>query len=334
MCAKTNKSVNKAKFNKQDECYTLYRDVEECLRDFVTYLKGKVVYCPCDVVGGAYPSHIAWYFAHHFDALQLKGLYCSTKGALKPLSLEPVRYDSLRKWDNEKKYWRTKDLKDGSYDSKELQDVWKKANVIVTNPPFSIWGKFYSFVKSKKKKFLLVADLNKLHLVDVYSDFCNGLLWIANTDIHEFAVPDGTYIKIHCAWLTNINIKRVIKPYKLNGTMEGITPCKNAPQIYNVDDMKSLGYNTKEIFAVPVSWRTFRLLGSQFLFFGEVESMNDADFSALGLTTEGDTKHLTRQDGNYCYTRLLVKINPDFPRVISERDVSLPVKSCGKSILN
>jgi hypothetical protein len=148
----TNKTLTNAKKSKSDEFYTLLADVEKELRHYKKHFKNKVVYCNCD---DPRVSNFFHYFSYNFEKLGLKKLYAT---CYKNQSRDMFsRHDSEKaiylEYDGDKNHNNTPDPKeinvchlngDGDFRSEESIELLKKSDIIVTNPPFSLFREFVS----------------------------------------------------------------------------------------------------------------------------------------------------------------------------------------------
>ena len=151
---KNNTALNNAKSNKNDEFYTLLSVIEEEVSSYKEYFKGKIVYCPCDKVYNDYRSNFAEYFIRNFHTLGLKKLICTQfnptgKGTLTEYDFDTCgvgwEYDGhINPCDSfDESDINTYFLKgNGSFDSDECKAIMQKCDVIVTNPPFSLFKEF------------------------------------------------------------------------------------------------------------------------------------------------------------------------------------------------
>ena len=199
-----NKNLNAAKAAKMDEFYTQMTDIERELQHYWQHFRGKVVLCNCD---DPYESYFFKYFALHFNHLGLKKLICTCYngspvqgnelmidfGDLKDepkkiaykveitevrdlngdgaVDLSDVRYLLL----NDKNVLTT--LKTGDFRDPECIELLKKADIVVTNPPFSLFREYISQLMEYKKKFLIIGNMNALHYKEVFPLIKDNKVW-------------------------------------------------------------------------------------------------------------------------------------------------------------
>ena len=173
-----NKNMHKAKVAKNDEFYTLYTDVEKELSLYSQYLKEKVIYCNCD---NPYVSNFFRYFANNFKALGIKKViatcYNNGKGAFKAVLEHQV--EDVEKWLNNGNVTLLDG--DGDFASEECVKLLDEADIVVTNPPFSLWRKYVSLLMEHKKQFLIIGNMNAITYKEIFPLIKENKLWMGYT---------------------------------------------------------------------------------------------------------------------------------------------------------
>ena len=200
-----NKNLNAAKVAKKDEFYTQLSDIERELQHYWQHFRDKVVLCNCD---DPYESNFFKYFALRFNQLGLKKLICTcyngspvqgqelllhfdgfddepTKIAYKveitevkdmngdgAVDLSDVRY----LLQNDKNVMST--LKTGDFRSKECIELLKEADIVVTNPPFSLFREYIGQLMEYQKKFVIVGHQNAITYKEVFPLLRNNEVWL------------------------------------------------------------------------------------------------------------------------------------------------------------
>ena len=221
-----NTTLTNAREAKQDEFYTQYYDIEREVEAYLDFnpdvFRGKTVLLPCDDPEW---SNFTKYFAQNFERLGLKKLI-STSYAIErkqerygvQLSLFETEFETRSpKYDKHKTrshgkifvlersadgdgYIDINALKwdylkgDGDFRSKEVTKLRDEADVIVTNPPFSLFREFLAWALSTKKKILLIANKNCITYKEVFRLIKNNLLWVGKTPMSQdllFEIPDS-----------------------------------------------------------------------------------------------------------------------------------------------
>lgn len=223
--ANNNKALSAAGQAKKDEFYTQLVDIENELRHYKEHFKGKVVFCNCD---DPYESNFFKYFAINFNHLGLKKLICTcyagspvvyTQLSLfgdeevigeepsdkKPYKIEITHVDDLNgdgavDLTDVELLLRSVDGKptlldgDGDFRSQECIELLKEADIVVTNPPFSLFREYIALLVKHEKKFLIIGNVNAVTYKEVFPLFKENKLWLG-ASIHsgdrEFRVPDS-----------------------------------------------------------------------------------------------------------------------------------------------
>jgi Adenine-specific methyltransferase EcoRI len=227
-----NRSFQEAKKAREDEFYTQLPDIERELRHYKKHFKGKVVYGNCD---DPRVSNFFHYFSYNFEKLGLKKLittcYKSQNADLfsqhdseQAIHLE---YDGDRNGNNvpDPEEIGIEPLKgDGDFRSAESIELLKQADIVVTNPPFSLFREYVAQLIEYDKKFLIIGSLNAITYNDIFKLIRANKLWLGygfQAGNAYFAVPDagdyarGVYdeatglVKFrNVAWFTNLDISK------------------------------------------------------------------------------------------------------------------------------
>lgn len=194
-----NSSFAKARDAKQDEFYTQLSDIEKELKHYKKYFKGKVVYCNCD---DPRVSGFFHYFSYNFEKLGLKKLITtcyknserdlfSNNDAEEAIMLE---YTGDKDGDNVPGIDEIGVVKlkgDGDFRSEESMALLADADIVVTNPPFSLFREYINQLLRYEKKFLIVGNQNAITYVDVFPHIKENRIWLGyNNGDMSFKVPD------------------------------------------------------------------------------------------------------------------------------------------------
>ena len=188
---RNNGNLHKAKAAKNDEFYTRLEDIEKELKHYTEHFKGKVVYCNCD---DANRSNFFKYFSTNFQKLGLKKLITS---GLKDNGTGVV---AIQKGDDI-------DIYDGNGDfrSEECIEFLKEADIVVTNPPFSLFREYVAQLMQYGKKFLIIGNMNAITYKEIFPYIKNNELWLGITSVKDFIQPNGEIKKFgNICWLTNL----------------------------------------------------------------------------------------------------------------------------------
>ena len=217
-----NDSLSAAKAAKNDEFYTQYYDIEREINAYLEYnpdvFRGKTVLLPCDDPEW---SNFTLYFAQHFQSLGLKKLI-STSYAPESKKFKTVYQPSLfeqdaPQFDPAKTSVRGKifvlerdingdgninfhDLQwqyldgDGDFRSAEVTALRDEADIIVTNPPFSLFREFLAWIVAADKKFIIIGNMNAITYKETFPLIKDNKLWLGATSFNKgmyFFVPNG-----------------------------------------------------------------------------------------------------------------------------------------------
>lgn len=197
---KLNKSFHKAKKTKQDEFYTQLHDIERELKHYRNHFKNKVVYCNCD---DPRVSNFFHYFSYNFEKLGLKKLITTCyKNQERDLfsqnkSEEAIylEYNGDQNGNNvpDPEEIGIVNLKgDGDFRSKESIELLKQADIVVTNPPFSLFREYIEQLIEYEKDFLIIGSQNAVTYKEVFAHFRDDKIWLGyNSGDMEFKVPDS-----------------------------------------------------------------------------------------------------------------------------------------------
>ena len=201
-----NAALHQAKRAKQDEFYTQLSDIEKELRHYKAHFEGKVVYCNCD---DPYESNFFKYFAANFNAFDLKRLV-GTSYAGSPVAGDQLSFDEIGVENGGKAHkivitevgdydgdqavglsdveWLLKNdnntavnLEDnGDFRSSECVELLQDADIVVTNPPFSLFREYLAQLIDYGKDFLILGDQNALTYREVFPLIKAGKVWLGN----------------------------------------------------------------------------------------------------------------------------------------------------------
>lgn len=183
--ANENSGLHSAKRNKNDEFYTQIVDIERELQHYRNLFKGKVVYCNCD---DPYVSAFFEYFAKNFEFLGLKKLVTTCYKSqhidlfTQNDSEQAIKLEYLGGAPNS---LPTADdigvtpLKgDGDFRSRECIEILENADIVVTNPPFSLFAEYVQHLDSYKKKFIIIGHQNAITYKDVFPLIKENKMWL------------------------------------------------------------------------------------------------------------------------------------------------------------
>lgn len=212
-----NNSIRKAKYVKNDEFYTLYEDIVKEVSRYADFLKEKHIYCSCD---NPYTSNFVKYFQEHFQEFGLKRL-TATCIAERNIYIQQSFFDEEEIFSSEgnEGAYRLEMTADfceiselngnGDFQSEECISILKKADIIITNPPFSKIIDFLTLLDRYKKNFLIIANQNAVSSKEIFRQFREGRFHLGINYVKEFMTPDGMIQKFgNICWFTSLPVKR------------------------------------------------------------------------------------------------------------------------------
>ena len=211
--------LQSAKKNKNDEFYTQYDDIQTELNAYLEYnpdtFRNKTVLLPCDDPEW---SNFTRFFAQNFDRLGLKKLISTSyaEGSNSNIENQLSIFDFIPEGDLKEKNGRIftltrrnkhvdiNDLKwkylegNGDFRSDEVKKLRDESDIIITNPPFSLFRDFISWINEANKDFLIIGNVNAITYKEVFPLIKENKIWLGAT-IHsgdrEFRVPDDYPLK-------------------------------------------------------------------------------------------------------------------------------------------
>jgi hypothetical protein len=261
-------NLSNAKNAKNDEFYTQYQDIEKEVNAYLEYdpnvFRDKTVLLPCDDPEW---SNFTKYFAQNFKTFGLKKLISTSyaveskkyKYGYQPtlFETEAPQFDKKKTRTNGKIFiltnGRTKvnvtDIKwdylegDGDFRSQEVINLRNEADIIVTNPPFSLFREFLAWIVKADKKFLIIGNLNAITYKEVFPLIKDNKMWLGNgfnagnayfstpfADSYGEGVynPDTGLVKFrNCCWFTNIDHGRRHQPLSLMSMQDNLKYSKH-----------------------------------------------------------------------------------------------------------
>ena len=194
-----NSLLVKARVNKNDEFYTQLSDIERELQHYKSHFENKVVYCNTD---DPLVSNFFYYFASNFEKLGLKKLISACykkqeRDLFNQEDFESGYYYEYNGHESERIKPGLKDVTyfkgDGDFRSAESIHLLKEADIVVTNPPFSLFREFVAQLVEYDKKFLIIGNINAITYKDIFQLIKKNKAWLGinlGRGISGFIVPD------------------------------------------------------------------------------------------------------------------------------------------------
>ncbi len=320
-----NTNLGKAKSAKNDEFYTQYADIQNEINAYIDYnpdvFKDKTILLPCDDPEW---SNFTKFFVNNFERYGLKKListsyaYNSKKVSFdyQPTLFETVdsRFEITKSKERGKIFTLTKDenndgkidekdLKwdylegDGDFRSDEIKKLRDEADIIITNPPFSLFREFVAWIFDVKKEFLIIGNKNCVTYKEIFpllkdnemwsgrTDWSGGLWFETRNENDVDKVICGKNMKnVSSVWFTNLEHGKRHQPMKLM-TMEDNIKFSKHKEIQNIGYKKYDNYEAIEIpftDAIPSDYKGIMGVPITFL-----DKYNPEQFIILGATQRG-----------------------------------------------
>ncbi len=357
----SNKDLRKADGSKNDEFYTQYTDIEKEINAYLDFdsnaFLNKTVLLPCDDPEW---SNFTKYFAQNFERLGLKKLISTSFAAdSKPADIEyqptlfetiDPRFDvnktrakgkifTLTKDENNDGKININDLRwdylkgDGDFRSEEVKLLRDESDIIITNPPFSLFREFVAWIIEANKKFVIIGNQNAISYKEIFPYLKDNKIWLGES-IHsgdrEFGVPKSypltasgfridekgnKFVRVKgVRWFTNIEHGRRHQPLPLMSESENIKFSKHK-------EVKGIGYKRFDYYnainvpftdAIPNDYK--ELMGVPITFFDKYCPEQFKIIDGIGRysildneATKAAGNYLSMVDGKPQYFRIIIK---------------------------
>ena len=212
-----NKNLSQARVSRNDEFYTQLKDIENELRHYKDHFKGKTVYCNAD---DPRVSNFFHYFSYNFEYLGLKKLIttCYKNQEMDLFSMHDQESAIALVYEGEKDNGRVPTVEnigvielsgDGDFRSSEAIEFLKEADIVVTNPPFSLFREYISQLIDYDKEFLVIGNINALTYKEIFPLIRENKLWLGYNSTRFFLQSDGSVFETaRTYWYTNLDIRK------------------------------------------------------------------------------------------------------------------------------
>ena len=338
-----NTNLHKAKEAKNDEFYTQLNDIEKELNHYKDHFKGKVVYCNCD---DCFESNFFKYFALNFKHLGLKKLIttCYSPSPVAHKEVNLFNFDDTTEEESVSKAykieieetdipttdgWNLQNVEEltrkhatllkgeGDFRSEECISLLKESDIVVTNPPFSLFREYVAQLVEYGKKFIILGNMNAITYKEIFPLIKENKLWIgygfnmslvyktvyenkleANRKFVESEGynPNDNYIKVpSCSWFTNLDIKKRHEDLILyRNYNEKDYPKYDNYDAINVDKVSEIPCDYDGVMGVPITF---------------LDKFNPSQFEIVLFPNRWQMSGHDRTtiNGNLTYARLFIK---------------------------
>ena len=192
----SNANLGKARKNKNDEFYTQLTDIEKEVKNYRRHFKNKVVFCNCDDPDW---SNFWKFFVGQFETLELKKLIAT--------HYDPDKSTYKLEYTGKGRPKKTALKGNGDFRSDECVALMREADVVVTNPPFSLFREFVALLMKEKKKFLIIGDVNAATYRDFFPLVQKNRIWrgVTMKNGASFENDNGDLVKFgKTTWWANL----------------------------------------------------------------------------------------------------------------------------------
>ena len=257
-----NSNFTNAKRLKNDEFYTMITDIGQELQYYEKHLYGKVVLCNCN---DGEESAFWQYLSEHFERLHLKKLI-AVKYGVYGYKLEKTGRNSCCK---------TSLYGNGDFRSEECISILHESDVVITNPPFSLFREYIGLLLHYHKKFLIIGSMNMAVCREIFPYIQSNQLWLGHHAVKSFVQSNGEICNFgNVLWYTNIDCQKRFEPLNLQAHYipEAYPHYDNYPAI-DVCRIADIPCDYSGMMGVPISYLTRH---------------NPEQFTIIGLTQGND----------------------------------------------
>ena len=303
-----NRNLKKAKQEKNDEFYTQLTDIEKELKHYTEHFRDKTVLCNCDDPEW---SNFYKFFEMNFDQLELKRLIATHFDKEKPTYKVEIARDENHKQLPKK---RTPLVQNGDFRSPECMALLAEADIVVTNPPFSLFRDYVATLTASGKGFLIIGSQGAISYKETFALIRRNVIWagIDNGGTKWFKVPNDyeistkSRIKVENGvkyfsmgsiyWYTNLPHKKrnaSLLLYKTYAGNEADYPTYDNFDAINVDKVSDIPLDYPGVMGVPITF---------------LDKYNPHQFEIVGNEYElGISKGRGFVNGKKMYSRIFIK---------------------------
>lgn len=293
-----NKNLHKAKKEKNDEFYTQLIDIQKEMMHYTHHFSHKTIYCNADSPN----SQFVHFFKENFHTLKLKKLIAT--------SYNPNGKGTYLEYDG-KTLHISNLIENGDFQSQECYNLLQEADIVITNPPFSLFKEFVQQVQNANKEFLIIGTWNAISYKEIFTLIAQNKLWMGvnrNRDFSGFVIPEhytlhGTEARIdesgnrivssnNTCWFTNLTHSKRNQILTLTKTYNPIDyPHYDNYDGINVDKTKDIPKDYKGHIGVPITF---------------LDKYNPNQFQIIQFRKGNDHKDL-KVNGKCPYFRIIIK---------------------------
>ena len=303
--ASANANLHKAKGAKNDEFYTQLTDVAKELMHYKAHFKDKIVLCNCDD-----PTWSAFwkYFHLNFAELGLKKLISTHYDKTEPTyKMEYTGGD-----DNDIEVGVKTPLEgNGDFRNQECLDLLDDSDIVVTNPPFSLFREYVAVLMEHEKKFLIIGNMNAITYKEFFPLLKYNEVCLGYTSPSEFKTQDGNVTKKVnrlCRWFTNLDVPKRHEKLILckHYTPEEYPKFDELPDVINIDKVQNIPVDFDGLMAVPITFLD-KYNQEQFEIIDALNRYTILDYFGVNEDVRNRHSHCCNINGKSTYYRIVVR---------------------------
>ena len=293
---KNNANLHKARVAANDEFYTHLKDIEDEMKHYAKHFEGKRILCPCDE-----REHTN--FTEHFMAKQDDYKWASLCAVGYKEEENVAKFVAKREGDEGAKGKNIELQGNGDFRNAETRKLLEQSDIVVTNPPFSLFREFIAWLMASGKKFAVIGPQNAITYKEIFPLLRDNKIWLGNTHPKEFMDKSNNMTNKkfgNICWFTNMEIHKRKEVFDTgidyeHGMKKGLYQKYDDYEAINVGKTKDIPMDYDGIMGVPISF---------------LEKHNPEQFEILGIGNNGRVIGegcKTFINGKAVYNRLFIR---------------------------
>lgn len=300
--AKKNSSLRTAQAVKNDEFYTQISDIEQEIGNYRKHFKDKIIYMPCDNPEWSNFWHV---LKSQYIYLHYKKIIATFYNGVVDTDKQPYKleYDGINE---------TKTFLDGNGDfrSEECTNILQESDIVITNPPFSLFREFVKWIMDADKKFLIIGNQNAITYKEIFPYLKENKMWLGYHNVKTFKQDDGSEKDFgNVCWFTNLDIKKrhdTLETGCLYGDDPSKYPTYDNYNAINCDKTNEIPDDYDGLIGVPITFLD-KHCPAQYEIIDGIGRYSILDNEA----TKKEGKYLSMINGEAKYFRLIIKRKPN-----------------------
>lgn len=287
----SNANLHKSQIIKNDEFYTTLPDIDKELSHYD--LSNKTILCNCN---DSLSSAFTQYFIKNFQKLNLKKLI-----TIYPYTKLTYNGDTIQ----------TEQINNNG-DFRLNTDILQEIDIVITNPPFSLFREYITQLFKYNKNFLIIGNKNAVKYKEIFPYIKNNLLWFGYTSPIKFNTPEGETNKLQglCRWFTNLPVEPKYLP-NTNIKFSNIhyDTYDNLPNIIKVNTLKEIPMDYENYMAVPITFLDY-YNSNEYEIIELLNRYNVLDYFKINEKVKKNHSHCCNVNGKPTFSRIVIKKVP------------------------